>query len=170
MASGNQSRARIVNKKTRKLIRARTIDGYAAAVGYLSSVVGDKALASFGNDEAKELVIGMKAEKKENGDSRFGDKTICEYFKVLTQVVASAKEKGNQIYPRKWDLAHITLPMVCVREQNRPTLEQNELETILSKVKRPVYAMVAALLAGTGTELANCLHSKSESTSMRTAR
>ena len=72
MASGNQSRARIVNKKTRKLIRARTIDGYAAAVGYLYSVVGDKALASFGNDEAKELVIGMKAEKKRMGTQDSG--------------------------------------------------------------------------------------------------
>jgi integrase len=148
---------RIVNKKTRKPIRPRTIDGYSTAVGYLSGMVGDIPLASLDNPKAKELVARMKVERADGGP-RFSDKTIVEYFKVFTQVIASAKdEKAKQVYPREWDLAHITLPMVCLREQHRPTLEQVEVETILSNCKRFIYQMVAALLAGTGIRISELL-------------
>jgi len=37
---------RIVNKKTRKPIRERTIEGYSTAVNYLNTIVADKSLAS----------------------------------------------------------------------------------------------------------------------------
>jgi integrase len=148
---------RIVNKKTRKLIRPRTIDSYSTLVGYLNGVVRDEPLASLDNPEAKGLVARMKAETVDEGP-RFSDKTICTYFKVFTQVIASAKDdKAKQVFPREWDLAYIALPMVCQREQRRPTLEPQEVETILSKCKRPIYRMVAALLAGTGIRISELL-------------
>lgn len=148
---------RIVNKKTRKLIRPRTIDAYSTAVGYLNGMVREKPLASLDNPEAKELVARMKAETAD-GEPRFSDKTICNYFKVFTQVIASAKDdKAKQVFPREWDLAYIALPMVCQREQHRPTLEPEEVESILSKCKRSIYRMVAALLAGTGIRISELL-------------
>jgi integrase len=144
---------RIVNKKTRKPIRPRTIDAYSTAVGYLNGMVREKPLASLDNPEAKELVARMKAETAER-EPRFSDKTICNYFKVFTQVIASAKDdKAKQVFPREWDLAYIALPMVCQREQHRPTLEPEEVQSILSKCKRSIYRMVAALLAGTGIRI-----------------
>jgi integrase len=147
----------IVNKKTRKLIRPRTIDAYSTAVRYLNGVVRDKPLASLDNPEAKELVARMKAETAD-GEPRFSEKTISNYFKVFTQVIASAKdEKAKQVFPREWDLAYITLPMVSQREQHRPTLEPEELETILSKCKRSIYRVAAALLAGTGSRISELL-------------
>ena len=124
---------------------------------YLNGAVGDKPLSSLDNPEAKELVARMKAETAD-GEPRFSDKTICEYFKVFTQVIASAKDdKAKQVFPREWDLAYIALPMVCQREQHRPTLEPEEVETILSKCKRSIYRMVAALLAGTGIRISELL-------------
>ena len=148
---------RIVNKKTRKLIRPRTIDAYSTAVRYLNGVVRDTPLASLDNPEAKELVARMKAETAD-GEPRFSEKTISNYFKVFTQVIASAKdEKAKQVFPREWDLAYITLPMVSQREQHRPTLEPEELETILSKCKRSIYRVAAALLAGTGIRISELL-------------
>ena len=148
---------RIVNKKTRKLIRPRTIDAYSTAVGYLNGVVREKPLASLDNPEARELVARMKAETAD-GKPRFSDKTICNYFKVFTQVIASAKDdKAKQVFPREWDLAYIALPMVCQREQHRPTLEPEEVETILSKCKRSIYRVTAALLGGTGIRISELL-------------
>jgi integrase len=148
---------RIVNKKTRKRIRPRTIDGYSTAVGYLNGVIGDKPLASIDNPGAKELVAQMKAQEVD-GERRFSDKTISEYFKVCTQVIASVKDgNAKRVFPREWDLAYIALPMVCQREQHRPTLERDEVETILRKVKRPVYSTVVALLAGTGLRISELL-------------
>lgn len=148
---------RIVNSKTRRQIRPSTIDGYAVAVSYLNCVLGDQSLASLDNPEAKELIAHMKSERVDD-ERRFSDKTISEYYKVFTQVIASAKDaKANEIFPRKWDLAYITLPKVSKREQHRPTLERDEIETILSKVKRPVYAMVAALLSGASMRISELL-------------
>lgn len=99
----------------------------------------------------------MKAEQA-NGERRFSDKTICEYFKVFAQVIGSAKDdKAKKLYSRSWDLAYICLPMVCQREQHRPTLEREEVETILSKVKLLIYRTVAALAAGTGIRISELL-------------
>ena len=101
-------------------------------------MVRDCPLASLDNPEAKELVARMKADAAD-GEPRFSDKTICNYFKVFTQVIASAKDdKAKQVFPREWGLAYIALPMVCQREQHRPTLEPEEIETILSKCKRSI--------------------------------
>jgi len=148
---------RIVNKKTRKPIRARTIDGYSTAVNYLNTVVGDSPLASLDNPEAKELVARMK-EERAGEEPRFSDKTITEFFKVFVQVIASAKDpKANQVFPRQWDLAYIALPMVCQREQHRPTLEAEEIALIVSNVKRPMYRLAACLLAGTGMRIGELL-------------
>jgi len=148
---------RIVNKKSRKLIRPRTIDAYSTAVGYLNGVVRNKSLASLDNPEAKELVARMKAETSD-GEPRFSAKTICNYFKVFTHVIASVKDdKAKQVFPREWDLAYIALPMVCPREQHRPTLEPEEIETLLAKCKRFIYRTAAALLAGTGVRISELL-------------
>ena len=77
---------------------------------------------------------------------------------MFTQVIASAKDdKAKQVFPREWDLAYIALPMVCQREQHRPTLEPEEVESILSKCKRSTYRMVAGLLAGTGIRISELL-------------
>lgn len=77
---------------------------------------------------------------------------------MFVQVVASAKDpKANQVFPRQWDLAYIALPMVCPREQHRPTLEAEEVALIVSSVKRPMYRLAACLLAGTGMRIGELL-------------
>jgi integrase len=150
--------ARIVNKKTRKPIRERTIEGYSTAVNYLNAVVGEKPLASLENPEAKALVERMKSELDEKGEPRFGDMTISEYFKVFQMVIASARDdRLNQLYPRTWDLAAVGVPKVCADDQHRPTFEADELVTLLSKVKRLIYKVMAAVLAGTGVRISELL-------------
>jgi integrase len=148
---------RIVGKKTREQIRYPTIGGYSTAAAYLCDVIGEMSLASLENDQAKDLIVKMKAEQNATGERRFGDKTICEYFKVFTQVIASAKENGNELFPRKWNLADIGLPHIKKRNQKRPTIEREELEILLSKLKRPIYTMIASLLAGSGLRISELL-------------
>jgi hypothetical protein len=98
-----------------------TTDYYSTAVAYLNEVVGNKALASLDNPEARQLVSKMKAKLKDS-ERRFADKTIVEFFKVFTRIIASPKdEKLRQVYAREWDLAHIGLPKVSKREQHHPT-------------------------------------------------
>jgi integrase len=146
-----------VNSKTRKPIRANTTDYYSTAVAYLNEVVGNNALASLDNPEARELVAKMKAALKDN-ERRFSDKTIVEFFKVFTRVIASAKdEKLRQVYPREWDLAYIGLPKVSKREQHRPTFTAKEIVHIIKSCKRAIYRVAVVLLVVTGIRIAELL-------------
>ena len=148
---------RIVNSKTRKPIRTNTTDYYSTAVAYLNEVVGNNALASLDNPEARELVAEMKAALKDN-ERRFSDKTIVEFFKVFTRVIASAKdEKLRQVYPREWDLAYIGLPRVSKREQHRPTFTATEIVRIIKSCKRAIYRIAVVLLVATGIRIAELL-------------
>lgn len=148
---------RIVNSKTRKPIRANTIDAYSNAVAYLNGVVGNKPLASLDNPEARELVSQMKAERTETG-RRFEDKTIVEFFRVFRRVIASARdERLREVYPREWDLAYIGLPRVNKREQHRPTFTPKEVSFLVANARRPVYKVLFALLAGSGLRIGELL-------------
>jgi len=149
---------RIVNKKTRKPIRQNTIEYYSTAANYIATVVGDELLASLDNPEAKALVEQMKSELDEKGETRFEPKTIVEYYKVFVMVIGSAKgERGRQLFPRTWDLAYIGVPQVSPEEQHCPTVEREELESLISRLKRQVYVVVACLLAGTGMRISELL-------------
>ena len=148
---------RIVNSKTRKPIRTNTTDYYSTAVAYLNEVIGNNRLASLENPEARQLVSKMKAESKGN-ERRFSDKTIVEFFKVFTRVIASAKdEKLRQVYPREWDLAYIGLPKVSKREQHRPTFTVVEVVHIIKSCKRVIYRVAVVLLVTTGIRIAELL-------------
>jgi hypothetical protein len=148
---------RIVNSKTRKPIRTNTADFYSTAVAYLNEAVGNNALASLDNLEARELVAKMKAALKGN-ERRFSDKTIVEFFKVFTRVIASVRdEKFKQVYPREWDLVHIGLPKVSKREQHRPTFTAQEIVHIIKSCKRAIYRVAVVLLVATGIRIAELL-------------
>jgi integrase len=148
---------RILNSKTRKPIRINTTDYYSTAGAYLNEVIGNSPLASLDNPEARQLVSKMKAELKHN-ERRFSDKTIVEFFKVFTRVIASAKdEKLRQVYPREWDLAYIGLPKVSKREQHRPTFTAKEIVHIIKSCKRAIYRVAVGLLATTGIRIAELL-------------
>lgn len=154
---GEIKAGRIVNSKTRKPIRANTIDAYSGAVAYLNGVIGSVSLASLDNHEARELVARMKAERTKAG-SRFDDKTIVEFFRVFRRVVASARdERLRELYPREWDLAYIGLPKVNKREQHRPTFTAKEISFIVSNAQRPIYRTMFALLAGSGLRIGELL-------------
>jgi len=148
---------RVVNSKTRKLIRANTIDAYSTAIAYLNRVVGNKPLASLDNPEARELVSKMKAEKA-GDEQRFNDKTIVEFFRVFRRVIASARdERLREVYPREWDLAYIGLPKVNKREQHRPTFTAKEVSFIVANARRPIYRVIFALFVGSGLRIGELL-------------
>lgn len=147
----------IVNSKTRKPIRANTVDAYSTAVAYLNGVVGTMPLASLDNPEARDLVARMKLEQTQN-ERRFNDKTIVEFFRVFRRVIASVRdEKLREVHPREWDLAYIGLPKVNKREQHRPTFTAKEISFIVANAGRSDYRVLFALLAGSGLRIGEVL-------------
>jgi integrase len=84
-------------------------------------------------------------------------KTIKNYFGVFTQVIASAKNnKGEELYPYKWDPTFLDLPKVTKSKQRRPTFTTEVVEKIIS-LAMPREAMLYALLAGTGLRVGEAL-------------
>jgi integrase len=151
---------RIRHGKKRTVLRPHTIDSYRTAVRYLYGKLGDKSLASIGNAEVKALVAEMEAETKQKGDAevrRFSPKTIVNYFFVVTAVIASAVSRdGEPLFPRKWNLAYICLPVVDPKMQHAPTLTGEEITQILALAKGS-YRVLYALLAGTGLRISEAL-------------
>ncbi|HYL46512.1 MAG TPA: tyrosine-type recombinase/integrase, partial [Candidatus Limnocylindrales bacterium] len=143
--------------RTRKPIRANTIDAYSTAIAYLSGLVGNRPLASLDNSKARDLVSQMKTERV-GEERRFGDKTIVEFFRVFRRVVASARDdRLREVYPREWDLAYIGLPRVNKREQHRPTFTPKEVSFIVANARHPRYKVLFALLAGSGLRIGELL-------------
>lgn len=149
-------KSRQKNKRGQE-IRVTTLDAYTSAVGYLNEKIGDATLATFDNAEMKGLISMMEAETKEKGGPRFTPKSISNYFLIASAVFATAKDRrGKQLFPRQWDLNYIGLPAVEKSDQNTPTLEAVEIETILTAAKER-YRVIYALLAGTGIRISEAL-------------
>jgi hypothetical protein len=98
----------ILHAKKWEPIDPNTIHSYQNAVAYLNDQIGDVPLASIDNPQAKTVITKMKSERRKDGQRRFSDKTIVEYFRVHRRVIASVlNESFNSIHHRSWNLAAI---------------------------------------------------------------
>ena len=121
----------IVHAKKREPIDPNTINSYRHAVTYLNELIGDMSLASIDNPQARTLIAKMKSERRKDGERRFSEKTIVEYFRVLRKVIASALDGNfNPVHHRNWNLAAISLPRVNPKKQRRPTFTAKQKVSI----------------------------------------
>jgi integrase len=81
---------------------------------------------------------------------------------VVKFVVASAvDEEGDQIHPRVWNYEFIQLPLVIKENQSRPTIHEAEIPGLLNSLKWR-YAVLLALVAGTGLRIGEALAVRTE--------
>ena len=89
-------------------------------------------------------------------------KTIVNVVTVVKLVVASAvDEEGDQLHPRVWNHEFIQLPLVIKEKQNRPTITETEISALLKNVNER-YAVLVALVAGTGLRIGEALALRTE--------
>jgi integrase len=139
-----------VQTRKRRPIKPRTADAWATYLSYLNAQIGEIPLASVNNLAVKELIAKMASEVKTD-KPRFCAKTIGNYVQVVKMVVASAvNDKGEAIYPVKWNHDFMDLPEV--KDQRTPTFAAEEVSTIISKAEGQ-YQVLYALLAGTGLRI-----------------
>jgi integrase len=139
-----------VQTRKRRPIKPRTADAWATYLSYLNAQIGEIPLASVNNLAVKELIAKMASEVKKD-KARFCAKTITNYVQVVKMVVASAvNDKGEAIYPVKWNHDFMDLPEV--KDQRTPTFAAEEVSTIISKAEGQ-YQVLYALLAGTGLRI-----------------
>jgi HK97 family phage prohead protease len=85
-------------------------------------------------------------------------------YQLRTVMSSAVNADGDQIYPRKWNHDFIGLPIVQKEKQHRPTVTEAEVDEILAKAKNR-YAVIFALLAGTGLRFGEALALKNTSLS-----
>jgi integrase len=140
-----------VSTRRRKPVKPATISGWQHSLyKWVLPNLGDLLLADVGNAALKLLVEKMFC-------AGLSPQTIVTHSKVVKMVVASAVDsEGEQTYPRKWNHNFIGLPIVDPNKQHRPTVTETELAEILASAKGR-YAVLFALLAGTGLRIGEAL-------------
>lgn len=149
-----------VSTRRRKPVKPATISGWQHSLDkWVLPNLGDLLLADVGNAALKRLVERMFC-------AGLSPQTIVTHAKVVKMVVASAvNSEGEQIHPRKWNHDFIGLPIVQPEKQHRPTVTVSELEEILASTTGR-YAVLFALLAGTGLRIGEALGLKSTDLSL----
>src|SRR6266513_5353484 len=70
-------------------------------------------------------------------------------------------EEGDQIHTRVWNYEFIQLPLVIKENQSRPTVTEAEISGLLNSLKER-YAVLVALVAGTGMRIGEALAVRTE--------
>ena len=140
-----------VQTRKRNPIKPRTASTWASYLFYLNRQIGEMPLSSVNNLTVKDSVIAKMAAELKDGKARFSPKSITNYVQIVKMVVASAvNEKGEEIYPVKWNHDFMDLPVI--EGQNKPSFTAEEISTILSEAEGQDQ-LLYALLAGTGLRI-----------------
>jgi integrase len=135
-------------RRKRKPVKPATVSTWDYALEkWLLPQLGDLPLAKVENDTVKLLVTKMH-------DSGLSPKSIENYVGLVKLVVKSAKEKGRELFPRKWSNEEMDIPEV--RSQRRPYFTAEMVSAIISNSAARERALYA-LLAGSGLRIGEAL-------------
>jgi integrase len=145
-----------VSTRRRRPLKPATVYGWQHCLDrWILLNLGDKLLSEVGNGALRQFVEILTA-------ARLAPKTIVNVLTVVKFVVASAvDEEGDQIHPRIWNHEFIQLPLIIKEKQNRPTINEAEISALLNGVKER-YAVLVALVAGTGLRMGEALAGRTE--------
>ena len=145
-----------LSTRRRRPLKPATVYGWQHCLDrWILPNLGDKLLSEVRNGALRQFVEILSA-------AGLAPKTIVNVVTVVKFVVASAvDEEGDQIHPRIWNHEFIQLPLVIKEKQNRPTINEAEISALLNSVKER-YAVLVALVAGTGLRIGEALAVRTE--------
>jgi integrase len=145
-----------VSIRKRRPVKPATVYGWQHCLDkWILPNLGNKLLSEVRNGVLRRFVEILSA-------ARLAPKTIINIVTVVKLVVASAvDEEGDQIHPRIWNHEFIQLPLVIKETQNRPTINEAEVSALLNSMKGR-YAVLVALVAGTGLRIGEALAVRTE--------
>ena len=145
-----------VSIRKRRPVKPATIYGWQHCLDKrILPNLGNKLLSEVRNGVLRQFVEILSA-------AGLAPKTIVNVVTVVKLVVASAvDEEGDQIHPRIWNHEFIQLPLVIKETQKRPTINKAEVSALLNSMKGR-YAVLVALVAGTGLRIGEVLAVRTE--------
>src|SRR3984893_5706041 len=145
-----------LSTRRRRPLKPATIYGWQHCLDrWILPNLGNKLVSEVGNGALRQFVEILSA-------AGLAPKTIVNVVTVVKLVVASAvDEEGDQLHPRVWNHEFIQLPLVIKEKQNRPTITETEISALLKNVNER-YAVLVALVAGTGLRIGEALALRTE--------
>lgn len=145
-----------VSTRKRRPVKPATVYGWQHCLDkWILPNLGNKLLSEVRNGALRQFVEILSA-------AGLAPKTIVNVVTVAKLVLASAvDEEGDQLHPRVWNHEFIQLPLVVKEKQNRPTITETEVSALLKNVNER-YAVLVALVAGTGLRIGEALALRSE--------
>jgi integrase len=145
-----------VSIRKRRPVKPATVYGWQHCLDkWILPNLGNKLLSEVRNGVLRQFVEILSA-------AGLAPKTIVNVVTVVKLVVASAvDEEGDQIHPRIWNHEFIQLPLVIKETQKRPTINKAEVSALLNSMKGR-YAVLVALVAGTGLRIGEALAVRTE--------
>jgi integrase len=145
-----------LSARRRRPLKPATIYGWQHCLDrWILPNLADELLLNVGNGALRQFVEILSA-------AGLAPKTIVNVVTVVKLVVASAvDEEGDQLNPRVWNHEFIQLPLVIKEKQNRPTITDTEISALLKNVNER-YAVLVALVAGTGLRIGEALALRTE--------
>jgi integrase len=142
--------------RRRRPLKPATVYGWQHCLDrWILPNLGNKQVSEVGNRALRQFVEILTA-------AGLAPKTIVNVVTVVKFVVASAvDEEGDQIHPRVWNYEFIQLPLVIKENQSRPTIHEAEIPGLLNSLKGR-YAVLVALVAGTGLRIGEALAVRTE--------
>jgi integrase len=145
-----------LSARRRRPLKPATIYGWQHCLDrWILPNLADELLLNVRNGALRQFVEILSA-------AGLAPKTIVNVVTVVKLVVASAvDEEGDQLHPRVWNHEFIQLPLVIKEKQNRPTITETEISALLKNVNER-YAVLVALVAGTGLRIGEALALRTE--------
>jgi integrase len=135
-------------RRKRKPVKPATTSTWNYALDkWILPSLGDLPLAKVDNHTVKPLVTKMH-------EAGLGSKSIENYVGLIKLVVKSARDNGQELFPRKWSNEEMDVPEI--KNQRRPYFTAEMVSAIISHAderQRVLYA----LLAGTGLRIGEAL-------------
>jgi integrase len=135
-------------RRKRKPVKPATTSTWNYALDkWILPSLGDLPLAKVDNHTVKPLVTKMHA-------AGLGPKSIENYVGLIKLVVKSARNNGQELFPRKWSNEEMDVPEI--KNQCRPYFTAEMVSAIISHAderERVLYI----LLAGTGLRIGEAL-------------
>ena len=140
-----------VQQRKRKPVANSTIENWKGCLkNWLNPNIGSMPVSEVNNAALRTLVSIMS-------EGALSPKTIDTYAQVVKMVVASVvNEKGEEIYPRKWNHEFIDMPIVEKAKQNTPSFS-TEVMSGLAGWKKERERMVFILCGAAGLRIGKAL-------------
>jgi integrase len=145
-----------LSTRRRRPLKPATVYGWQHCLErWILPNLGNKPVSEVGNGALRQFVEILTA-------AGLAPKTIVNVVTVVKFVVASGvDEERDQIHPRVWNYEFIQLPLLIKEKQSRPTIHEAEIPGLLNSLKGR-YAVLVALVAGTGLRIGEALAVRTE--------